>query len=60
MSQDPAVEEVREAREKYFERFNYDLDAMFDDLEKHQAEGGRVAVSLPPKRLESITAHPGT
>lgn len=31
---DPIVEEVREARRKHAERFNFDLDAICEDLKK--------------------------
>ena len=37
MTGDPIVEEVRKAREEYAKRFNYDLDAMIDDLERGNA-----------------------
>lgn len=50
MIRDPIVEEVREAREEYAKRFNYNLDAMIDDLERRQHESGRKTVSFPPKR----------
>jgi hypothetical protein len=30
---DPIVDEVRKAREEYARSFNYDLKAMFDDLQ---------------------------
>jgi len=52
---DPIVREVREAREAFAKRFNYDVGAIFDRLKKMQKEGeeqGRVYVQLPPKRIE--------
>jgi hypothetical protein len=52
MIRDPIVEEVRKAREEYAKRFNYDLDAMFDDLEGRSRERGVETVKLPPKRRE--------
>jgi hypothetical protein len=55
MYHDPIVEEVRRAREEYAQRFNYDLDAIFDDLQRRQREGGRKTVSFPPK-LRAIAA----
>lgn len=51
MIRDPIVEEVRQVREDYFKRFNYNLNALFDDLQRRQREGGRRTISLPPKRL---------
>ena len=56
MIRDPIVEEVRRAREEYAKRFNYDLNAMIDDLECRQRESGRKTVSFPPKR-RSVVAH---
>jgi hypothetical protein len=47
---DPIVDEVRKAREEYARSFNYDLKAMFDDLQRRQRESGRTMVSFPPKR----------
>ena len=55
MIRDPIVEEVRKAREEYAKRFNYDLDAMIDDLERRQRESGRETVSFPPKPRRSVT-----
>jgi hypothetical protein len=31
--------------------FNYDVDAIFDDLNKLEKESGRAVVSLEPKRI---------
>ncbi len=49
---DPIVEEVRKYREDYFMKFNYDLNAMFNDLERLQEVCDHNLVSLPPKRIE--------
>jgi hypothetical protein len=40
MWQDEIVEEIHRIREEYAKSFNYDLDAMFVDLQKKQAESG--------------------
>ncbi|MBO9998519.1 MAG: hypothetical protein J7641_05835 [Cyanobacteria bacterium SID2] len=50
MWHDEIVEEIHRLREKYAQSFNYDLKAIFADLQKKQAESGREVVSLPPKR----------
>jgi hypothetical protein len=47
---DEIVEEIHKIREEYAKLFNYDLDAIFADLRKKQAESGREVVSLSPKR----------
>jgi hypothetical protein len=50
MWQDEILGEIHKIREEHAKSFNYDLDAMFADWQKKQAEGGREVVSLPPKR----------
>ncbi|NJL42088.1 MAG: hypothetical protein HC899_39725 [Leptolyngbyaceae cyanobacterium SM1_4_3] len=50
MFQDEILDEIHKIREEHAKSFNYDLDAMFADWQKKQAEGGREVVSLPPKR----------
>jgi hypothetical protein len=47
---DPIVDEVRKVREDYAKQFNFDLNAIFDDLQRRQRESGRNTVSFPPKR----------
>lgn len=32
MTDDPIVDEVRKARDEYAKRFDYDLDAIFQDV----------------------------
>ncbi len=51
MDPDPIVEEVRKARQEHAARFNYDLDAICDDLKEKEKDCGHPVVSLPPKRL---------
>jgi hypothetical protein len=48
---DPIVEEVRRARDAHAKQFNYDLDAIVEDLKKREKELGLATVSLPPKRM---------
>ncbi|MEG3435552.1 hypothetical protein V0288_00325 [Pannus brasiliensis CCIBt3594] len=52
MWQDEVLEEIHKYREEHANSFNYDLDAMFANWQKRQAENGREVVSLPPKRDE--------
>ena len=42
---DPIVEEVRRARDAHAQRFNYDLDAIVEDLKKREKELGLATVS---------------
>ena len=46
---DEIVEEIHRIREEYAKSFNYDLDAIFEDLRKKQAESGREIVNLSRK-----------
>ncbi len=54
MFQDEIVEEIHRIREEYSRSFNHDLKAIFADLQKQQAEGGRGVVNL--SRKPSLTA----
>jgi len=49
MWQDPIVEEIRQYRQEYAARFNFDLKAICRDLRERQSKGGRKVVSLPPR-----------
>jgi hypothetical protein len=46
---DEIVEEIHRIREEYAKSFNYDLDAIFADLRKKQAESGREVVNISRK-----------
>jgi len=49
MWEDKIVEEIHRIRDEYAKSFNYDLDAIFADLRKKQAESGRQVVNLSRK-----------
>ncbi len=42
---DPIVDEVRQARDAYAARFNYDLGAIYRDLKEQEKRSGRKVVS---------------
>ena len=44
------VEAVRKAREEHAAKFNYNLDAIYQDLKKQQKRSRRKVISLPAKR----------
>lgn len=46
MWKDEIVEEIHEIRDNYAKSFNYDLNAIFEDLRKKEAESGREVVTL--------------
>ena len=50
MWKDQIVEEIHQIREAYAKSFDYDLDAIFEDLRKKEAQSGREVVSLSRKR----------
>ncbi len=47
---DPIVEETRRLRDQYAAKFNYDLDLIFEDIRRRQAESGKEYVTLPPRK----------
>ena len=42
---DPIVDEVRAVRDSHASRFNYDLDAIFSDIQEQQRKSGLKFVS---------------
>lgn len=46
MLQNEILDQIHKIREEHAESFNYDLDAMFADWQKRQAETGREVVKL--------------
>jgi hypothetical protein len=52
--QDPIVEEVRKVRDAYAKQFNYDLDAIFQDLKAKERRSGRRVVPCPSKREKTL------
>ena len=51
MWQDPIVAEVHRTRQMLAAKFNFDIDAMFEDMQKRQAALGERLVS-PQMRAE--------
>jgi hypothetical protein len=54
--EDPIVEEVRRIREEHAASFNYDIDAIYADLKRFEAESKLPHVSLEPRWLSTRTA----
>ena len=52
MWKDPIVEATRELREEYAAKLNHDIDAIFDDVQKRQAQAPRK--SAPASQLTQI------
>jgi hypothetical protein len=51
MSQDPIMKEIHEVREAFAKKFNYDLKALSEELNRQMKEDRRETVSLAPKRI---------
>ena len=56
MWKDEILEEIYKIREEHAKAFNYDLQAICDDLRRRQTESGRKLISTPLK-LSSHTQH---
>lgn len=50
MTHNPILEEIRRYRDEHAREFDYDLDAIFDDLKKRQRQAGRRTVTREPRR----------
>ena len=47
------VDEIRKFRDDYAKKFNYDLQKMYEDIKKREAEAekaGQKFVALPPRK----------
>ena len=56
MFDDPIVAEIRKIRDEHAKKFNYDLDAIFEDYQRIGKESGREHVSYPVRRVEPSEA----
>src|SRR5208282_6418421 len=57
---DPIVDEVRRVRDAHAAMFNYDLDAIFQDIKEQEKKSGLKFVSYPPRKTEPNQAPPST
>jgi hypothetical protein len=55
MWKDPIVTETRALRDEYARQFNYNPDAIFEDLMAKQATHLERVVSLPPRKVSVST-----
>jgi hypothetical protein len=55
---DPIVDEVRRIRDEYAARFNYNLDAMFQDIKEQERRSGRVSSSRSVEPTPNPIASP--
>jgi len=52
------VDQVRRVREEHAAKFDFDIEAIFKDLEIQQIKSGRRFVHYPPRLLEPINPEP--
>ena len=52
MHKDEIVKETRRWRDEYARKFNYDLDLMFADLKRKEAQSGREYTSLADDKMK--------
>ena len=50
---DPIIDELRAVRDEHAARFNYDVEAIFRDIQAQQEASGREYIRLPPRRVVS-------
>lgn len=48
MFKDEIVEEIHKIRQEYARSFNYDLDAIYEDIKRKEATSGRTYVTPNP------------
>ena len=51
---DQIVEEIRKIRDEHAARFNYDLDAIYADMKRIEAESKEPRISFGPRRIPKI------
>jgi hypothetical protein len=49
MWKDPIIEEVRRLRDQYAAQLGYDINRIFQDIQKRQTLAGKKTVSFPPR-----------
>jgi hypothetical protein len=57
MWKDEILEEIHKIREEHAKAFNYDLQAICDDLRRKQAASGRQIISTPLKQPRQRQQH---
>jgi hypothetical protein len=50
MVDDPIVEEVRQARQQHAAKFNFDLQAIYQDLKRQETASQWRIVAFPPRK----------
>jgi hypothetical protein len=53
--QDEIIAEVRSLRRDLAARFDYDLDRLFEEAKRREAESDREKVAAAPKRIQAVS-----
>lgn len=56
---DPVIAELRSVRDEHAARFNYNVKAIFRDVQARQKASGRTYVRYPPKAYRSRPGQAG-
>ncbi len=56
MKNDPIVQEVREIRDAYAAQFNYNLQALYQDIKRREQSNPKPRYRLTPKRIAKKSA----
>ncbi len=58
MWEDPIVETIHKIREEHARKFDFDLQAIYNDLKAQEKKSGRKIVSLPiqKRHLEEVNS----
>lgn len=51
---DPIIKGIHQIRAEHAARFNYDLTAIVNDLQKEEQESGKKFISFPPKQFVEV------
>ncbi len=57
--EDPIVAEVRKHRQERAAKFNYDLDAIVEDIRSREGADGRKVVYPPKRKPKGLNKTPG-
>jgi hypothetical protein len=53
--QDEIIAEVRSIRRDLAARFDYDLDRLYEEAKRREAESDREKVAAAPKRIQAVS-----
>lgn len=59
MAEDEIIAQVRAIREAWAARFNYDMDAIFQDVKEREKRSTRRVITVKPKRIKPVVAAGG-